>query len=658
MRQPVKSLLRSLARTKTLDHESLVTTELSRCLGVADLTAIGVGGTLGAGIYVLAGEVAREEAGPAIVLSFLIAAVVSMLSGLCYAEFGARVPKAGSAYIYSYVTVGEFLAFVIGWSMIMDNIIAAATVGKAWSQYLDSIVNGTISTSIKANVGSFDSPWFGDYPDILAFALLIVLTFIVAVGAKMSTVVMMGLTGVNLLVIVFVIVAGAFYVEGENWTSNKGFFPYGASGVFAGAATCFYAYVGFDAIATSGEEAKNPSRAIPIAITLTLLICMVCYISVSAILTLMVPYDLLSPFAPLAEVFQQRGMPAGRYIVAIGSLLGLSSAMLGSIFPLPRIIYAMAKDGLLFRFLSRVNARTDVPVIAAVVSGIVTAIMALIFNLEQLVEMMSIGTLLSYSLVAASVLLLRYHPKTVGLSKDEVKEIAKLSKEGAPEESISLVEKSAGKYIKYTDAAAPDEATDTPDDPASSKPEEPSSRGGYGVLQNETTDPTEGEKKKARAPPTAKTYMIVVIAFTILVVIFCSLSALLAFGMDSISRIEWWSITLLCLFLAAIVCLTVVIETQPQNRMELYFKTPFVPFLPLVALLCNTYLMLKLSGATWARLIIWLVVGLSIYFAYGIRHSVENQKRKEDAPSTTMSEDPHTEGAVDESKEDEPTKEQ
>ena len=153
-----------------------------------------------------------------------------LFTGLCYAEFGARVPKAGSAYIYSYVTVGEFLAFVIGWSMIMDNVIAAATVGKAWSQYLDSLVNGTISASIKAHVGAFDSPWFGDYPDVLAFGLLVILTGIVAVGARLSTTVMMALTGVNLLVIVFVVVAGAFYVDGENWT-NPGFFPYGASGV-------------------------------------------------------------------------------------------------------------------------------------------------------------------------------------------------------------------------------------------------------------------------------------------------------------------------------------------------------------------------------------------------------------------------------------------
>ncbi|XP_033642231.1 cationic amino acid transporter 3-like [Asterias rubens] len=639
----LRSTFRSLARTKTLNHGELVTTELSRCLGIADLTAIGVGGTLGAGIYVLAGQVAREEAGPAIVLSFLIAAIVSMLSGLCYAEFGARVPKAGSAYIYSYVTVGEFLAFVIGWSMIMDNIIAAATVGKAWSQYLDSIVNQTISTAIKSRV-QFDSPWFGDYPDILAFGLLIVLTIIVALGAKMSTVVMMALTGVNMLVIVFVIVAGSFYVDGENWTTNGGFFPYGTSGVFAGAATCFYAYVGFDAIATSGEEAKNPSRAIPIAIALTLFICMVCYMSVSAVLTLMIPYDQLSPYAPLAEVFQSRGLPAGRYIVAVGSLLGLSSAMLGSIFPLPRIIYAMAKDGLLFKFLARVNSKTDVPVTAAVMSGVLTAIMALIFNLEQLVEMMSIGTLLSYSLVAASVLLLRYHPDDVGLSKDQVKELARQSgNKDDSEEAISLVEKSAGKYMKYTDAASPGDAVD---DTVGSKPDEPSSRSGYGLLQNDGTDQKTDSKKTS---PTLKTYMVVSISFTIFVVLIISLSCLLAFGMDDISRIEWWAIVLLCLFVAALVCLAVIIETQPQNQMELYFKAPAVPFLPLLALLCNTYLMMKLSAATWARLVIWLAVGLAIYFAYGIRHSVETLRKRAEEPSTTMSEDVTGDGALDDS---------
>ncbi|XP_071490832.1 high affinity cationic amino acid transporter 1-like [Diadema antillarum] len=626
--------LQRLTRTKTLRHEDLTQSELKRCLGLLDLTAIGVGSTLGAGIYVLAGQVAREVAGPAIVLSFLVAAVVSLLSGLCYAEFGARVPKTGSAYTYSYVTIGEFFAFVIGWSMIMDNIIAGASVGKAWSEYLDSMLNATISTHIKTHVGTFASSWVGDYPDFLAFCLLIVVTIVIAFGAKMSSSGMLVLTVINIVVIVFIVGAGAFFVEGQNWTEGAGFFPFGFSGLLAGSATCFYAFVGFDVIATSGEEARNPSKAIPLSIILTLVICLVAYVSVSAVMTLMVRYDELAEFAPLAMVFAQRGLPFAKYVVAVGSMVSLSSSMMGSIFPLPRIIYAMAKDGILFQFLGKINTRTNVPVYAAVCSGVLTAVMALIFNIEQLVEMMSIGTLMSYAMVAVCVLLLRYKPGVIGLDKEEAKRLAEQHKKKKPAEETALVGLAASdaKHKTYTNLSPGEEfnlGTETGpqgDTRGATTPEDAPAQDEQSMSKQLINEKSKGDKSGAAAlprEPTLATYRSVVICISIIVVDFVILSIVLIFGEEGVVRGAWWAIVLFVLLISVVVVLLVVIEKQPQNQMELYFRTPFVPYLPVLSVFFNIFLMFKLSTATWIRFVVWLAIGFVIYFGYGMRHSLE-----------------------------------
>lgn len=261
-------LVKRFTQKKLVDPKSLSRTELSRCLSIFDLTALGIGSTLGAGIYVLAGEVARSIAGPAIVISFFIAAVASILSGLCYAEFGARVPKAGSAYIYSYVTVGELCAFVIGWNLFLEYVIGASSVARAWSEYFDSVLNNRIRNFTLTNIGEIHAAGLSNYPDFFALLLVLLITLILGIGVKNSTRFNNIFTGINLFVILFITCTGIYFAKGENWTRD--FTPFGASGVLTGAATCFYAFVGFDVIATTGEEARNPSRAIPISIVLAL----------------------------------------------------------------------------------------------------------------------------------------------------------------------------------------------------------------------------------------------------------------------------------------------------------------------------------------------------------------------------------------------------
>ncbi|MBN3326752.1 S7A14 protein, partial [Atractosteus spatula] len=376
-------------------------TKLARVLTTVDLVSLGVGSCVGTGMYVVSGLVAKEMAGPGVIVSFIIAAVASILSGVCYAEFGVRVPKTtGSAYTYSYVTVGEFVAFFIGWNLILEYLIGTAAGASALSSMFDSLANHSISRFMINNIGTLNGLGKGEesYPDLLALVIAILVTVIVALGVKNSVGFNNVLNVINLVVWVFMMIAGFFFVSGSNWDNGR-FLPYGWSGVLQGAATCFYAFIGFDIIATTGEEAKSPNTSIPYAITASLVTCLTAYVSVSVILTLMVPYNDIDAESPLMEMFVVHGFQAAKYIVAIGSIAGLTVSLLGSLFPMPRVIYAMAGDGLLFRFLAHVSTYTETPAVACVVSGFLAALLSLLVSLRDLIEMMSIGTLLAYTLV-------------------------------------------------------------------------------------------------------------------------------------------------------------------------------------------------------------------------------------------------------------------
>lgn len=385
--------------------------KLTKCLTTLDLTSLGVGSCVGTGMYLVSGMVAKRVAGPGVIFSFIIAAVASIFSGACYAEFGVRVPHTtGSAYMYSYVTVGEFIAFVIGWNMVLEYLIGTSACACALSACFDTLANGAISSGIANHVGTI----FGRPPDFLAFVITLLMMLLLAAGVKKSLIFNNVLNAINLAVWVFVMTAGLFYVDTDNWT-QKGFLPFGWSGVFTGAATCFYAFIGFDIIATTGEEANNPKKSIPLAIVTSLVIILIAYVTSSMMLTLIVPYDTVDEDSALVEMFGQVGAYKCKYIVAVGALAGLSVSMFGSMFPMPRIIYAMASDGLIFRVFARVWQAAGTPAFATLISGLGAAIAALVVRLEILVEMMSIGTLLAYTLVSTCVLILRYQPHSTNL---------------------------------------------------------------------------------------------------------------------------------------------------------------------------------------------------------------------------------------------------
>uniref|UniRef100_A0A667YL75 Solute carrier family 7 member 3a n=1 Tax=Myripristis murdjan TaxID=586833 RepID=A0A667YL75_9TELE len=588
MANKLAGLGKTLLRRRALDCSG-EETRFARCLSTLDLIALGVGSTLGAGVYVLAGEVAREKAGPAIVLCFLIAALSSMLAGLCYAEFGARVPKTGSAYLYSYVTVGEIWAFITGWNLILSYVIGTASVARAWSSTFDNLVEQKISGFFKASMAmKVPGQVLAEYPDLFALILVLLLTGLLAFGVSESALVNKIFTGINLVVLGFVIISGFVKGDAANWnlteddythylnstnstrpTNNAefgvgGFAPFGLSGILSGAATCFYAFVGFDCIATTSEEAKNPMRSIPIGIVASLLICFFAYFGVSAALTLMMPYYQLNTQSPLPEAFSYVGWAPARYIVAVGSLCALSTSLLGSMFPMPRVIYAMAEDGLLFRALSRMNTRTKTPLLATIVSGIVAALMAFLFDLAALVDLMSIGTLLAYSLVAICVLILRYQPGSLTSSSQTEK----------------LVELVGGEKVAVSGGDSGDE---------------------YG-METEDRPLRESFTVKLLFSPSGKTPT--------------QTSGNIVYATTAIICKSIF-ITVLCVVLANF------LTQQPESKEALTFKVPLLPWLPLFSVFVNIYLMMQLDKATWCRFTVWMAIGFAIYFFYGIKNSSE-----------------------------------
>ncbi|XP_059389413.1 high affinity cationic amino acid transporter 1b isoform X2 [Carassius carassius] len=596
----LKDFGKQLLRVKIVDC-STEESRLSRCLNTFDLVALGVGSTLGAGVYVLAGAVARENSGPAIVLSFLIAALASVMAGLCYAEFGARVPRTGSAYLYSYVTVGELWAFITGWNLILSYIIGTSSVARAWSATFDELTGKHIENFCRLHMRIKAPGVLAEYPDMFAVLIILILTALLAFGVKESAMVNKVFTCINVLVLMFVVVSGLIKGTLDNWNLDPkkilnhtsfdnmsellpseeslgvgGFMPFGFSGVLSGAATCFYAFVGFDCIATTSEEVKNPQRAIPIGIVASLLICFVAYFGVSAALTMMMPYYMLDKNSPLPVAFKYVGWEGATYAVAVGSLCALSTSLLGSMFPMPRVIWAMAEDGLLFKFLANINEKSKTPIMATVTSGIVAAVMAFLFDLKDLVDLMSIGTLLAYTLVAACVLVLRYQPEQPSVNVQY--------------QRASCQEETEAESINGSSAGFLPGSQATLSNLLFPKNEEPSRLSGF-------------------------TVNICTSVLGVLVCVFCVVAVQGGF--------QIWVLAVLVTLAVACLIITMLICRQPESKTKLSFKVPLLPFLPILSMFINVYLMMQLDRGTWMRFTIWMAIGFVIYFCYGIWHSTE-----------------------------------
>lgn len=402
---------------------------LKRVLGPWQLTALGIGAVIGAGIFVATGAAAKNVAGPSLMLSYVVAGFVCLLAALCYAEFAAMTPVAGSAYTYAYTTLGQIFAWIIGWDLILEYAVGAATVANGWSGYsqevLKIITNGyELPESIRSAPLAFDpkTTRFSSTKSIInlpAILIVLLLTAILVRGIKESARANAVMVAIKLGAVLFVILVGAFHVYPANW---EPFAPYGWTfsqnpnakageagtvGMLAGSAIIFFAYIGFDAVSTQAEEARNPKRDIPIGIIGSLLICTVLYIAVVAVLTGMVPYQELSKDAGVSDAFKKAGLPKAEFLIAAAGVAGITSVLLVMMLGSARVLMAMARDGLLPQQIAHIHPSFKTPWKATLLVGALTAVLAGLFPIEDLVQMTNIGTLFAFAVVCGAVLVMR-----------------------------------------------------------------------------------------------------------------------------------------------------------------------------------------------------------------------------------------------------------
>ena len=407
---------------------------LRRVLGPVTLTTLGVGAVIGAGIFVATGEAARNTAGPALMLSYVVAGITCVFAALCYAEFASMAPVAGSAYTYAYATLGELLAWIIGWDLVLEYAVGAATVANGWSSYFQEVLGGLNihlpqilrGAALRYNAVTGGLEWTQSAVNLPAVVIVAVITVVLIKGIRESAgfnALMVFIKVTAVLVVVFV---GAFYVNPANWTRD--FAPYGWTGVslfgvplcgqttpsgspvgmLAGSAIIFFAYIGFDSVSTHAEEARRPQRDVPIAIICSLLICTVLYIAVVAVLTGMVPYTRIDASAGVSDAFGQVGLPWARFIIAAAGVAGITSVLLVLMLSAPRVFLAMARDGLVPRgFFADVHPKFRTPWKSSIAVGLFVGTLAGLLPIDALLHLTNIGTLFAFAVVCAAVLVMR-----------------------------------------------------------------------------------------------------------------------------------------------------------------------------------------------------------------------------------------------------------
>jgi len=397
--------MQNIFRKKSIEDLLNVSTgekSLKKVLGAFELTMLGIGAIIGTGIFVLTGIAAANYSGPALVISFIISSIACAFAGLCYAEFAAMVPVAGSAYTYGYAALGEFWAWIIGWDLIAEYAFAISAVAIGWSGYIVKLLS---AVGVNLPSAIIKAPHEGGLVNLPAVLIIAVICTLLFQGVKQSAVVNDIIVAIKVAVVLLFIVLGVSHVNPANWTP---FMPYGWSGVISGASVIFFAYIGFDAVSTAAEEVKNPQRDLPIGIIGSLAICTVLYIIVSAILTGMVPYlQFKETAAPVAYALEQVGIHWGSALVSVGAVCGITSVLLVMIFGQTRVLFAMSRDGLLPKVFGDVHPVHKTPAKSTVFVGVVSAVLAGFTPIGVVAELTNIGTLTAFVIVCAAVIVLR-----------------------------------------------------------------------------------------------------------------------------------------------------------------------------------------------------------------------------------------------------------
>jgi basic amino acid/polyamine antiporter, APA family len=397
------NLLRKKSITSLITQSEKKGQSLKKEIGAFDLTMLGIGAIIGTGIFVLTGVAAAEHAGPALVISFILSGLACVFAALCYSEFASTVPVSGSAYTYSYATFGEIFAWILGWDLILEYGLASSAVASGWSGYFQGLLSG-FGIHVPTAVSSAFDPVKGTYVDVPAIIIVLIITFLLTQGVKKSTRFNNIMVVTKLLVVLLFIGVGVSYVKPANWTP---FMPFGFSGVATGAATVFFAYIGFDAVSTAAEEVRNPQRSMPIGIISSLAICTVLYIIVSLILTGIVPYNQLGVKNPVAFALQYIHQDWVAGFISLGAIIGITTVLLVMLYGQTRLFYAISRDGLLPKALSKVNPKTQTPVLNSWITAAFVCFFAGIVPLNKLAELTNIGTLFAFITVSIGVVILR-----------------------------------------------------------------------------------------------------------------------------------------------------------------------------------------------------------------------------------------------------------
>jgi APA family basic amino acid/polyamine antiporter len=386
-----------------LQELGLKSKEMNKALGLWTLVAIGLGGIIGVGVFVLTGTVAANHAGPAVALSFIVAGLASAAAALCYAEFSGLIPVSGSVYTYSYAVLGEFFAWFIGWDVLLEYTLVVSVVAIGWSGYLQSIIETMgihLPTWAKGAVGTGK----GHYFDLLAALISIGIALVLAGGIKMASRLNSFLVVVKVAIILVVIGVGAFYVDPSKWTP---FMPFGFNGVMTGASIVFFAVFGYDTLTTAAEESKNPQRDLPRAVVISLAIALILYVLMALVLTGMVPYTSLDNPAPVANAFKAVDLHWVGLIISVAAVAGITSVIFSFMLGASRIWFSMSRDGLLPQYFAKIHPKYKTPHRTTLIVGLISAVVAGLTPIGKVAELVNIGTLSAFVLICASIMVLR-----------------------------------------------------------------------------------------------------------------------------------------------------------------------------------------------------------------------------------------------------------
>jgi cationic amino acid transporter 1 len=605
-------------------------------------------------VYVLVGTVARERAGPALTISFLIAGIAAALAALCYAELSSRCPSAGSAYHYAYTCVGEGVAWIIGWGLILEYTVGGSTVARGIAPNLGVFVGGEQHLHwllVRRLIPGTDI-----IVDPCAALLVVIVTALLCIGIRESAQVQAVMVCLNILVLLFVVGAGSYAGFTNGWKGYEqpdGYMPYGINGVLGGAATLFFAYIGFDTVASTAEEVKNPQRDLPLGIGLALFICGGLYILVSGVIVGLVPYSMMDPDTPMSTAFAENGMPWAMYVVAAGAVAALATTLMGSLLPQPRILMAMARDGLLPPFFSSVHPKTAVPVNGTVLAGFVAALMAFMMDVDQLSGLVSVGTLSAFTIVSICLLILRFVPPldgTLPVVQARTREglpvvpkspsrpiftsqypifspvltiLSEASLHTLPEPSIY-----ASSVGSISGSSSSGEEAEDPEEPIAES-EAPLDIHNPLLVPEPRPAPPEHEGPEARREEHRRHAAVFAISGVLMGVVLISLAT----AATALPMLLRWGLGTLGIpvFVAATTVLCLIEQDEGQHKFGQPggFHCPWVPALPVMSILVNVYLLVNLGVGTWLRVSVWMVLGVIVYICYGVSHS-QLSKPKED----------------------------